>query len=795
MPDDRGPDLIELLGTGTSLEDAAWEVTTDLLDRRDLANARSFTDSLALHAPTSELGHLLRGVVAASEKKHALALYHFDLSAREPVLRRASQQYVTSLFAVDPARGLAETRDLVQGTDLPAATWWEVLRHTFTADERELSSAVLDRLEDAYRRDPQAWTLGERKIPWVRRWIDRERRKPAPAAPEGRVPFAIMDYGQPDRSWASQNIGDYIQTLASLGHVVRHQGLRFHGEQDDVVDLVNELQGRVRPELQLEGADADVQLYTLDRDASTYQEFPEGTWALTFGWFMHPLFNLDGAFDLPLHPAVRPIFVSFHCNKRSLLTPDVLAYLREHGPIGCRDWTTVDLLLSLDVPAFFSGCLTTTVNTVFPNLTEPAPKGTVYVDVVRSTVPEGVENVPQKIPAIKTRSFTRNMHDAMDLLEGYRRNYTDVITMRLHCYLPATSIGMNVRFEPKSNADVRFAGLAPLDAQQFEAIRTPMRDRLQPVIEAIFAKKSEDEVYALWREVNADDVRIARERHARPAQIDPRGADVAAAMRAVETVAPSATAGAVDVVLTPTAGQLAHLEPLLRSIGAHSSRPVTAWIVRTAGTAPSIAVDGVDVRWVDASRVPTKGLPRRDAARAALAELVPVDRAVVLPVDAFVAGDVAELLGTDLAGNLVAARTTTRAGTSGFGLLYAAGKKLDRAPDKAFELYRQMHAAHTFDFDAFDTGVMVVELAAMRSQDAAARMLGAMLAFRLGDREAYHWLVGRGRVGLEPAWAHVPTREKPDDGETKLWYWADANKPWERRYVPGASLWASAQQS
>jgi hypothetical protein len=44
---------------------------------------------------------------------------------------------------------------------------------------------------------------------------------------------------------------------------------------------------------------------------------------LCFGWFMHPLFRMRH--DFPLHGNLRPIFVSFHCNKRGLLTPEAIA--------------------------------------------------------------------------------------------------------------------------------------------------------------------------------------------------------------------------------------------------------------------------------------------------------------------------------------------------------------------------------------------------------------------------------------------------------------------------------------
>ena len=114
-------------------------------------------------------------------------------------------------------------------------------------------------------------------------------------------------------------------------------------------------------------------MITAHRDASIYEPIPEDTWILCFGWFMHSLFRMRHGF--PLHRNLRPIFVSFHCNKRELLTPEAIDYLKRYGPVGCRDWTTVDLLLSIGVPAFFSGCLTTTIDTVFPDLAVAAGGG------------------------------------------------------------------------------------------------------------------------------------------------------------------------------------------------------------------------------------------------------------------------------------------------------------------------------------------------------------------------------------------------------------------------------------
>ena len=68
---------------------------------------------------------------------------------------------------------------------------------------------------------------------------------------------------------------------------------------------------------------------------------------------------------------------------------------------------------------------------------------------------------------------------------------------------------MDVDFEPGNRSDVRFDGLIDIDDRAFEAIRTGIRDKLEPVLGAILAGRSEDEVYALWREITAEDVAAA----------------------------------------------------------------------------------------------------------------------------------------------------------------------------------------------------------------------------------------------------------------------------------------------
>ena len=242
--------------------------------------------------------------------------------------------------------------------------WYELLAAVFGAGDQELARAVFARFDEHVARDPGAWPDAARHRDSLRDWVAADPGSPtAPPPPGGRRTIAIMDYGHPGADRASANLGDHVQSIAALGHLVRHRGVRLHG-REELTAVLGELGERVRPDRARHDVEADVEVMTVHRDASMYPPIPEDTWVLCFGWYMHAIFTTR--FGFPLHENLRPIFVSFHCNKRDLLTPEAIAYLQRYGPVGCRDWTTVHLLQSCGVPAFFSGCLTTTIDTVFP---------------------------------------------------------------------------------------------------------------------------------------------------------------------------------------------------------------------------------------------------------------------------------------------------------------------------------------------------------------------------------------------------------------------------------------------
>jgi len=797
--------LLRALARGEPIESAIVAQVHALNSSGAPDTARALAESLRARPETEELGHLAAGIVASRRGYRALAWDELHTVSRETWSRLAAAEYVRSGLTVAPDEALRELRALVEAApdDVRARQWYAITTALWGYGAGELARdafAVFDRCVDA---DPDTWEPARAHRAWLRPWIAATPDSPTAPAP-GRPVFAIMDYGHPSPTKASANIGDHIQSIAALGHVTRHQGVRFHG-RDELVELVDQLRGSTRAARRRTDVDADVEVMTVHRDASPYEPIPEPTWTLAFGWFMHALFHMRHAF--PLHDNLRPLFVSFHCNKRELLTPAAIAYLRRYGPVGCRDWTTVDLLLSIGVPAFFSGCLTTTIDTVFPELAEPPAPGAplAYVDMPADTVPADAVTYKHSREAVRQSPFVANVRTALELLDTYRREHRGVVTSRLHCYLPVRSLGVDVDFRPKNRADVRFDGLIDIDDAAFDAIRTGLDDKLERVVGAIFSGTPEADVYALWRELNAADVAAAEARHARPAELAPVAGAVLEPVRAAAAEArphgpaPAADAVQLAVIAPPDSGL--GLAVLAASALEHASRPLHLWVLARAGAEPVEAELAERFPQLSFTWLPTRGLVKRLASpsgdrpgaagvlRLLLGELLPgADRVVLLGLPSVALGDIAELADLDLGGHLLAA--PTRPGTidaSGFGVIHAAAARLGDRTAAAAALRRTAHARHAFDFDAFDDHVLVLDLAAMRTTGFAEQALPLVETYGLDGLEALHFLAGPDRAVVPARWSTVPTRSPARD--PALLHWADAVKPRRGTLTPQRERW------
>ncbi|TGV03954.1 polysaccharide pyruvyl transferase family protein [Flavivirga rizhaonensis] len=77
------------------------------------------------------------------------------------------------------------------------------------------------------------------------------------------------------------------------------------------------------------------------------------------GWYIHNTSNWVPS------DKIHPLFVSFHMNNTAapfMLTDKGISYLKKHEPIGCRDQFTADTLKAKGIDAYFTGCLTLTLD-------------------------------------------------------------------------------------------------------------------------------------------------------------------------------------------------------------------------------------------------------------------------------------------------------------------------------------------------------------------------------------------------------------------------------------------------
>lgn len=167
--------------------------------------------------------------------------------------------------------------------------------------------------------------------------------------------------------------------------------------------------------------------------------------------------SMNGFFmDSPNWPPtdkVVPIPFAFHISKKyekHICSEAGLAYLKRFEPIGCRDRATHQILEKRGVEAYYSKCLTLTLDkrAVAPD------RGKVYVvgvtSALQKVIPEELLNdavfVNQSKVQLPNFSPELKRQMAQELLEDYKQNASLVITSRIHCAMPCIAMGIPVVF-------------------------------------------------------------------------------------------------------------------------------------------------------------------------------------------------------------------------------------------------------------------------------------------------------------------------------------------------------------
>ncbi|WP_009885409.1 polysaccharide pyruvyl transferase family protein [Brevibacterium aurantiacum] len=715
--------LSEALTQGSSFGPAVVKAGRSLVAAGHLADTVSVGLNLRSNPSTEEAGRVLLGLAYQRSSDPEVAWAQFEkIEDREIIVAAAEEYYPTAIDTLGhEALPLLESADKAGETDKWSAK--AVLRTAESAfcidafdQVRTLVEARLDRMGD------DADSAVRYELNRMRDWLPGGKHlEPLPTT-AGKRNFGVLSYDQP--GIRSRNIGDYIQTIASIGHLLRYENLSFTGD-NGLTDLFAKLRQSVKEERKYGGPEAELNLVEVYRDGNVYQDIPEDTWYIAFGWYMHDIFGKS--FNIPFHPNLRPILLSVFVRYPEMLTPEAVAYLKKYGPVGCRDWQSVAVLRAVGVPAFFSGCLTTTVDTLFPTPSPDRRSGTLRVDWTKDN--KGPKK-KQTVTAIRDKSFPENLELARNWVADYAYKYKQVLTSRLHANLPARSVGADVEFEPKNKSDSRFGGLIGINEDEFDAIRNGILDKLSVLLPLIATGASVDEIYSKWVEITADDMVAADDYLATAHLPEADSAAVAAVVAAAEK--PTPENNVTDIVMTVDKGEQALVASAVNAIDGRTSTRYRVWL--PAGALDPTHIDDIASHLTNGTirALPPVTFPgvtnSNDLVQALLPELFPDhERLVVIPAAAEVRTDIAELAATDLDEALLAAKHDVRKNrSSGLTLMRRTASAFGDDHVGALKYVFASHAEMNDDFAPFDPQIAVLNPSALREDGVTQRVIGLL---------------------------------------------------------------------
>ena len=761
-------------------------------DRADTYRTRALVHGMLTQPATFVAGSLGAAIIADQTNLPEFAMQRFAAVPATLWRRYAPDEFFRSAFRADPPTAVAQAEALLADplAELAPRSWAGLARRCLVAGRRDLAGRTLARCEELARRDPAKWSAERADLSWLRQWADPVlAADPHGAGPAGSAPtadgvsFGVLGYDSPERTPAEPALHEHVQTLAAMSHLVRHRGVRFGGAEE-LAGFAGALRQRIRPGDGVDSA-GTVTLTPVSRDASVHQHLPADTWLLTCGSY-----EVERA--LPLHPDIRPIFVSVSIHRR-LLSPEVREQLTRYAPIGCRDWTTVDLLTSAGIPAFFSGCVTAGISALFSEGRDPRP--TVDTDADGDTEEHGDTKTGRAIHG----SLVPGLDAALEWLEACRREDSPVVTEHAESYLAARAAGVRAELRPADPTDPRLNGLRDLTGPAADAMAIAQRELLEPIVSAILAGRPRSEVYQLWGRSGEPHVDAARRRRAALPPMPAPSFDLAETCVAIRAKAARGPRRTVNVAITFDANLRDQARVVVEAIATNTTASVHMWMLTRdhgrsdhdlmAALFPEVAFSWYPIDGVEYGRVASLLAHTTTSSldRLLLPDLLPqLDRVIYQDIDALALGDLAELTAWDLGGAPLAAAdaTSTR---SGFVNVYHAAGKLPERPELGYELIQRTHARHRFDFTGFNSGVMVLDLDRMRRDRFCERYVPYVERYGMADQQVLNCYTGPERAVLPGEWNARPTRELVT--EAKMLHWVGAQKPWNEEYVLFQEVW------
>ena len=290
-----------------------------------------------------------------------------------------------------------------------------------------------------------------------------------------KINLGVIIYNNLNHRHASSNIGDYIQTLAVLNiykKIVEKKNKRKTPYKFETF-IKQALENKIK----------NFNFIFLKRDNISDKKMYEGyTDIITImhGWWLHK--GLDERkvdFDIPKN--IIPIFTSLHIASDQLYEKSNIKKLKKFEPIGCRDNTTLKMLKEKGVDAYFSGCITTTIDFFkWKNKTNI----NFAVDVRKQKNFKEKTHLEQKW---KNLHYSKALFEALEVLKQYSE-CKSVKTSRLHCFLPCLAMKVPVELIPDQSTlrekYSRLDGLENLDKEKsnFEKIKNDLNKKCLNIV-------------------------------------------------------------------------------------------------------------------------------------------------------------------------------------------------------------------------------------------------------------------------------------------------------------------------
>jgi len=197
--------------------------------------------------------------------------------------------------------------------------------------------------------------------------------------------------------------------------------------------------------------------YFVNRDTINEKVTDEKVKLICNGWYSETPENWPPADNY------EPLFISFHVtnehnSNKKIVNSKFYDYYKKYEPIGCRDYDTVELFKSIGIDAYFSGCLTLTLNNEYDYrtddiyLVDPFYKYNATPKYLRKAIDTLVPEDYKKDVTFITHNDLLSMHRVDQRLErarGILKKYATakmVITSRIHVALPCLALGTPVYF-------------------------------------------------------------------------------------------------------------------------------------------------------------------------------------------------------------------------------------------------------------------------------------------------------------------------------------------------------------